>query len=120
MYVRTARDSPPLALALFLAVSTAALGALAFAATRPRAGSRAAPAALLPDLNAAPERHLVLLPGIGPARARAIVEERQRGPFGTVGDLCRVRGIGPATAAALAPLVRAPSGPSARVREGDP
>jgi competence protein ComEA len=116
MYVRTARDSPPLALALFLAASAAALGALAFAASRPRPGARTAPEALLPDLNAAPERHLMLLPGIGPVRARAIVEERGRGPFATVGDLSRVRGIGPATTTALAPLVRVP----ARVREGDP
>lgn len=120
MYVRTARDSPPLALALFLAVATAALGALAFAASRPRPWARMAPPALLPDLNAAPERHLVLLPGIGPARARAIVEERLRGPFETAGDLSRVRGIGPVTAAALSPLVRVPSASPARVREGDP
>ncbi|MCK6458949.1 MAG: helix-hairpin-helix domain-containing protein [Planctomycetes bacterium] len=118
--MRTARDSPPLALALLLALSAALLGALAFAASTPRAGHRTAPAALLPDLNTAPERHLILLPGIGPARARAIVEERTRGPFETIGDLSRVRGIGPATTAALASLVSAPSRPPARVREGDP
>jgi competence protein ComEA len=109
-----------LALALFLAVSTAVLGALAVTASRPGQGAGTAPAALLPDLNAAPERHLVLLPGIGPSRARAIVEERTNGPFATVGDLSRVRGIGPLTTAALAPLVRVHATPPARVREGDP
>ena len=119
MYVRTARDSPPLVLALFLAVSVPVLGVLAFAGARSRPGARGVPAALLPDLNAAPERHLMLLPGIGPARARAIVEERARGgPFGSVVDLQRVRGIGPATTAALAPLVS--GGSPARPREGDP
>jgi len=77
------------------------------------------PRALLPDLNAAPERHLLLLPGIGPARARAIVEERERGgPFASVSDLRRVRGVGPATTAALAPLVRL-GGPESP-READP
>jgi competence protein ComEA len=109
-----------LVLALLLAASAAVLGALALAASRPWQGGLTPPAALLPDLNAAPERHLVLLPGIGPARARAIVEERANGPFGTVDDLSRVRGIGPMTAAALAPLVRVPDPAAARVREGDP
>ena len=100
-------------LALFLAAATAALGALAFAASRKRACDLVGPPALLPDLNAAPERHLLLLPGIGPARARAIVEERTRsGPFASAGDLARVRGIGPGTVSALAPLVR-----TARPRE---
>ncbi|HEX5138715.1 MAG TPA: helix-hairpin-helix domain-containing protein [Planctomycetota bacterium] len=117
--MRTSRHSPPLALALFLAASAAVLGALALAAhTRP--APPAAPAALLPDLNTSPERHLLLLPGIGPLRARAIVEERANGPFSTVADLARVRGIGPATTAALAPLVRTPGEAPAHVREGDP
>jgi competence ComEA-like helix-hairpin-helix protein len=38
------------------------------------------------------------LPGIGPRRARAIVEERARRPFASTEDLRRVHGIGPATA----------------------
>ncbi len=96
-------------LALVLAAATAALGAMAFAESRSRALERAGLPALRPDLNAAPERHFLLLPGIGPARARAIVEERSRGgPFASVADLARVRGIGPVTTAALAALVRAP------------
>lgn len=120
MYVRSSRDSPSLALALLLAALAAILGAAALVAPRARPAAPNAPAALVPDLNAAPERHLLLLPGIGPARARAIVEERGRCPFGTVADLSRVHGIGPATTAALAPLVRASALPPASFREGDP
>ncbi|MBX3385802.1 MAG: helix-hairpin-helix domain-containing protein [Phycisphaeraceae bacterium] len=59
----------------------------------------AAPAkALRIDLNAATIAQLELLPGIGPAKARAIVEDRERrGRFGSVEDLDRVAGIGPKT-----------------------
>lgn len=71
------------------------------------------PHAFLPDLNRAPEHHLRLLPGIGPHRARAIVEERERGgPFRTLDEIERVKGIGPVTRAGLQGL--------ARIREADP
>jgi competence protein ComEA len=122
MYVRTVRASPPLALAFALAAATAALGAMAFLAeSRARRGAHDAPAALRPDLNAAPERHLLLLPGIGPSRARAIVEDRTRnGPFASATDLERVKGIGPATASALAALVRAPERPRDGPTGADP
>lgn len=54
------------------------------------------------DVNRAREADLRVLPGIGPGRARAIVEERTaHGPFRGLRDLVRVRGIGPATVAAL-------------------
>jgi comEA protein len=50
------------------------------------------------DLNTAGERELVLLPGIGPAKARAILEHRrQAGGFAGVDELLEVRGIGPGT-----------------------
>jgi competence ComEA-like helix-hairpin-helix protein len=49
---------------------------------------------------------LEALPGIGPRRAAAIVREREvGGPFERAADLARVAGLGPATAARLAPLV---------------
>ncbi len=58
------------------------------------------------DLNAATEAELVLLPGIGPAKARAILERRARdGSFGRVEDLLDVPGIGPKTLARLHDLV---------------
>ena len=54
------------------------------------------------DLNAADAGSFEVLPGIGPARARAIVEERGRAPFERVADLVRVRGIGPITLGRIA------------------
>lgn len=80
------------------------------------------------DVNTAAPDSLELLPGIGPALARRLVEDRAaRGPFRTVQDLERVRGIGPRLAARLAPHLRfatpvpggaspppAPSAPGAR------
>ena len=75
---------------------------------RGRPDTRAPPAALRPDINHAPERLLLLLPRIGPSRARAIVEERARaGPYRDLADLARVRGIGAKTVARLMPLARA-------------
>lgn len=47
------------------------------------------------DLNTADVYDLQRLPGIGEARARAIVEYREEhGPFRTVEDITRVSGIG--------------------------
>ena len=59
------------------------------------------------DLNQATEAQLDALPGVGPATAAAIVEDRRRhGPFASVDDLARVRGIGPAKLEALRSRVR--------------
>jgi competence protein ComEA len=54
------------------------------------------------DPNTATMSDLVGLPGISPARAEAILADRDRnGPFSTCDDLGRVEGIGPATVAGL-------------------
>jgi competence protein ComEA len=54
------------------------------------------------DINSAGLEELTALPGVGPAIAAAIVEDRnKRGPFASVDDLLRVRGIGPAKLEAL-------------------
>jgi competence protein ComEA len=58
------------------------------------------------DLNRAGVAELETLPGIGPATAAAIVDDRARnGPFASVDDLDRVSGIGPAKLAAIRDLV---------------
>lgn len=54
------------------------------------------------DLNTATTSELDALPGIGPARARSIIEFRERhGSFSTVDDLGRVPGLGSAVVAKL-------------------
>jgi competence protein ComEA len=55
--------------------------------------STAAAAAL--NLNTATTDELVALPGIGPSKAQAIVDYRnQHGPFRSVDELRKVKGIG--------------------------
>jgi len=54
------------------------------------------------DVDRATAAELELLPRIGPALAKRIVEDRDaRGPFGSLEGFQRVRGVGPAMAAAL-------------------
>jgi competence protein ComEA len=58
------------------------------------------------DVNRATVAELEDLPGVGPATASAIVDDRERnGPFATVDDLDRVPGIGPSKLDALRDLV---------------
>lgn len=58
------------------------------------------------NINRATAEELTSLPGIGPTRAQAIVEHRERhGPFRVPGDLRAVSGIGEATFQNLAERV---------------
>lgn len=79
-------------------------------------GGASPPPALRVDPNAATDELLLALPGVGPARARAIAAHR---PYAGLADLdARVPGLGPRTAAALAPYLRfaAPAPIGARPR----
>ena len=54
------------------------------------------------NLNSASVSELDGLPGIGPARAAAILQEREaRGPYSSVEELSRVPGLGPSAIARL-------------------
>jgi competence protein ComEA len=58
------------------------------------------------DLNRATVAQFETLPGVGPATAAAIVNDRDlHGPFASVDDLDRVPGIGPSKLSALRDLV---------------
>ncbi len=78
------------------------------------------------DLNSAGESEIATLPGIGPSKARAIVEYRdEHGPFRTVDELDDIPGIGAATIANLRGLVdvdtpAAPTGRSVVTTAGAP
>ena len=72
-------------------------------AAKPDAQATASPGAV--NINAADAATLQTLPGIGPAKATAIVADRTaNGPFATCSDLQRVRGVGAATVSGLAQL----------------
>ena len=84
------RSSPLIILSVLIALAAAPLAA------------RAA----LVDINTAGAALLETLPGIGPAKASAIIDYRDRnGPFAAVADIQNVSGIGPATFANIEPLI---------------
>ena len=59
------------------------------------------------DLNSATWVEWSQLPGIGPVLARRIVQDREdNGPFGSIKDLTRVKGIGPKKLEDMRPFVR--------------
>lgn len=77
-------------------------------ATAASAGAHAgsATAGSTVNINAAGATELETLPGVGPATAQKIVDDREKnGPFAAPEDLMRVPGIGPKKFEALADLV---------------
>lgn len=76
-----------------------------------RSGPKATPVNSI-DLNLASVQELMTLPGIGPALAGRIIEDRQNhGPFQSVNDLSRIRGIKAKTIEKLAPFVHVKNAP---------
>jgi competence ComEA-like helix-hairpin-helix protein len=70
-------------------------------------GAQAADSTQPLDLNRATAEQLVRLPGIGEAKAAAILAIRaERGGFRSLDELENVRGIGPKLAAKLRPLLK--------------
>jgi competence protein ComEA len=71
-----------------------------------------APAAPQVNINTASEQELQLLPRVGPALAKRVVEFRTaNGPFKAPEELTRVKGVGEKSYALLAPYL-AVSGPT--------
>jgi competence ComEA-like helix-hairpin-helix protein len=71
------------------------------------------------DLNKATWAELSLLPGVGEARAKAIVASRQAdGPFRHPDDLMRIRGFGPRTIESVRPYLAPLPGEATYVESG--
>jgi len=67
------------------------------------------------NVNLASQEELEELPGIGPVKAKAIVEFREKnGPFRTVEDLVQVPGIGKKTLEKLLPHITVAEGSNGR------
>jgi competence protein ComEA len=71
-----------------------------------RAAEAEAPLSGVVNVNTASAEELELLPGIGPSRARAILEaRRERGAFKSLEELEEVKGIGKGALERLRPFV---------------
>jgi len=82
-----------------LALVAMSVPAVALVPTAPQANDKI-------NINTASAGELTRLPGIGPARADAIIAYRaEHGPFARVDDLTRVRGIGQGILAKIRDMV---------------
>ncbi len=63
------------------------------------------------NINEASAEQLILLPGVGPSRAEAIIAYRKSHPFKHLEEVVRVKGIGKKSFARLRPLLSL-SGPT--------
>ena len=76
------------------------------AAPAPQKAGEAGKTGAVVDLNVATEAQLQDVPGIGPSLAKKIVEFRkENGPFKTVDDLMKIRGIGEKSIERLRPYL---------------
>jgi competence protein ComEA len=70
------------------------------------------------NINTATQAELETLQGVGPAKAKAIIDYRKKkGPFKTPSDLEKVKGIGPATMKRLRPEITVGDIPKAARKE---
>jgi competence protein ComEA len=74
-------------------------------AMKPAAVAAAAAHDGVVNLNEANPDELERLPGIGPAKARAIVEHRHTHPFRKIDEITKVKGIGKKTFGKLRPYL---------------
>jgi competence protein ComEA len=84
--------------------ATPAMAAPPSAPVVPSSTSAKAPDGVV-NLNDASEEELERLPGIGPAKARAIVEHRRSHPLRKIDELVKVKGIGRKTFGRLRPYL---------------
>jgi competence ComEA-like helix-hairpin-helix protein len=87
-----------------------ALAALALLLFAPRVAGASEPEVV--DLNTASAAELASLPGIGPAKAQAILSYREATPFRTPEDLMQVKGIGERLFAQLKDRIRVGGAPA--------
>jgi competence ComEA-like helix-hairpin-helix protein len=71
------------------------------------------------DLNTATAAELETLPGVGPAKAQAIVAHRDVAPFKNADELVEVKGIGEKLYAQLKDRVTVSAAPAGRKPAGD-
>jgi competence ComEA-like helix-hairpin-helix protein len=72
------------------------------------------------DINTATAAELESLPGVGPAKARAIVAHREVAPFKSTDELVDVKGIGEKLYAQLKDHVTIAGAPAVRKQSGEP
>jgi competence protein ComEA len=70
------------------------LAALFIGAVSSARAAEAASSQQLIDINTATQAELETLPGVGPSKARAVIEFRTRRPFKRAEDIMKVKGIG--------------------------
>jgi competence protein ComEA len=86
--------------------------------TRKTVGGKRPKGGRIINLNEATEADLRELPQIGAGRAAAILKERQKGPFRSVDDLRRVKGIGPGIINQLRPYATVGGASVAKAEDG--
>jgi competence protein ComEA len=94
-----------IALTAALAIALLAPAARAEATLSAASPATVDKAAGVVNLNNASEEQLEFLPGIGPQKARAIVEHRRAHPFHKTDELLKVKGIGRKTFGRLRPYL---------------